>query len=271
MTKVSFGEYGAFTNKNSVRFQKNNRLVSEQDVPKEVADHLRKLLNRPTEAQSQQLKEESLRVPENLQAAERPVEPTLTADDDFDALDVSGEPLPKPVEPVSPIPEQVAHEPIEGERLPDSVDSDFLETISIHTASLKDMAEAIYNRFGIYTVYLGELPKNDEINPLTGEVFTKYHLGIAYQAAIKAQVRGLPSPEEGRRAMDEGRSAHQNFQVDPVPQTLGEARQANSFDYRTSVRGANESINGTNTHFDEREDEPIVEPSFGKKVIRPNW
>jgi hypothetical protein len=170
---------------------------------------------------------------------------------------------------------------------------------------LKDIAQALYDRFGIYTVYLRKLPQNDEVNPLTGTAFTKYHLGIAYQAAIYAENQGLldKEPEALRKQIDSGRAASQNFETDPVPHTMAENRQANSFAFRTSVRGTQHvattriehvvgedgelhavqvpvtqedgeaNLNGAGQRYDREQDELIVEPPImgGKPIIRPNW
>lgn len=326
MAKAQFGEWGAFTSKNSVRYLLNGRMVSESKVPPEVVAYLNRSLNfhpedtpapvqkfaPPSEEEKARLRAESLQVNPELQASpEKLAEDAAALDEtDFDepeptnveeadteptaeqmhqvsqALDSTGQaPLPRAVEPI---------------RTP--VEPDFLESVSIHTASLEDMVHALYERFGIYSVYLHQLPNPDEINPLTAEPFTKYHLGIAYQAAIRAQNQGiLERPaEEGRRQIDQGRAASENFAVDPVPQTMGDARRANSFDYRTSVRGnegrpATEIVhikgedglmhavqreipagqtgefNGASSRYDADEDERIVEPQMGKQVIRPNW
>lgn len=306
MAKEVFGEYSAFTTKNSVRYQKNNKLVSETELPPEVVAYLNKQLGytkpvavespalsptpipveqkfpMPTEEEKARMREESLRVPENLMRAEALVvqEEPLT-DNDFDAE-------------VLPDLEVVIEDPM----------SEFMESVSIHTASLSDMVQAMYERFGIYSVYLARFPVMDEINPLTGEIFTKYHLGIAYQAAIRAQHSGVltKAPEAGRVLMDEGRAASANFQVDPVLNTMGEARRANNFDFRTSVRGTEAiatteivhelqpdgsvravtrpienptlggTVNGAVSRYDAEEDELLVQPNFsGKPVIRPNW
>lgn len=317
MAKVVFGEYSAFTTKNNmVRFQKHNKLVSEKVIPPEVVLYLKKQLGlpsenivepkfpMPTEEEKARLRAESLKVPVELQGENTTVteEQLLTpveqlTDEDFDDVIpesiTQDEPTPDPKEMTAPPSPGATNTP---------VSPDFLESVSIHTASLFDMVHAMYERFGIYSVYLGELPQGDEINPLTGEVFTKYHLGIAYQAAIRAQSTGVltVAPELGRKIMDEGRAASANFTVDPVPQTMGEARRANSFDYRTSPQGtrtvpATEVVhvtgedgivravqraipagqtgefNGAAAQYDAEEDEPIVQPQFGKQVIRPNW
>lgn len=327
MAKVQFGEYGAFTSKNSIRFTKDKKMVSESSLPPEVVAYLKDKLEvgktrdtelveekpkakfpRPSEEELAKMREESLQVKPELQATpEKLAEDAASlTEDDFAveetmeestapsaeqmqevsrALDSQGrEPLPRAVEPVRP------------------AEPDFLETVSIHTAKLEDIVRSLYERFGIYTVYLRQLPNPDEVNPLTGEPFTKYHQGIAYQAAIGALNRGiLDRPaEEGRRIMEEGRAASANLPIDTAPQTMGEARRADSFDFRTSVRGnQNQStteivhvkdengvvhavqreipagetgeFNGAKSRYDEEEDERIVEPQIGRQVIRPDW
>jgi hypothetical protein len=319
MAKVVFGEYAAFVTQGGVRFQKDKKLIGEKSVPPEVVAYLYKRLGvepkapkfaPPTEAEKAKLRAESLetppeleRTPEEMEAArnipvEVPQEPAPVVDplteDDFDTPD----------EPLEPTP---AEAPLPSEELPNKdaqvVDSTFLESVSIHTAPLEDIAEALYNRFGLYSVYLGRLPAADEVNPLTGETFTKYHLGIAYQAAIRAQNSGIlnRSPEVARAKLDEGRAASANMQVDPVARTMGDARRENSFAFRTSVRASDTNprtevvhekgadglmhavqreipagetgiSNGANAKYDKEEEEMLVEPNFSsKKVIRPDW
>lgn len=308
MAKISFGEYSAFTTKNNmVRYQKNNRLVSEKTVPPEVVSYLNNKLAEvtkfpmPTEEEKARLREESLKVKPELQRDEEaPLEPA-----DFEP-DGSFNP-----EPTDEVIEAVASEIIGTETIINEagepveapiVDPDFLESVSIHTASIQDIAEALYTRFGVYTVYLGKLPENGDYNPLTAEAFTKYHMGIAYQAAIYAKNKGILNrpAEEGRKNIDQARAAHENFAVDPVPQTMGDARRANSFDYRTSVEGTRPQatteivhvtgedgkvhavqrdipagqtgeFNGAAARFSSDDDQLLVEPRFGKQVIRPNW
>ena len=41
MAKASFGEYGAFTSKNSIRFTKDKKMVSESSLPPEVIAYLK--------------------------------------------------------------------------------------------------------------------------------------------------------------------------------------------------------------------------------------
>lgn len=318
-------------------------MVSENAVPPEVVTYLNKQLHytppvqalpprtvpMPTAEEKAKLREESLKVPDELAAPERtpeeiaelearqnaPVEPApdvveapLTEDDFDDGWVPNPKDLPHDdptvTRPESEVPPQASMTPEAASKKSISpVSSDFLESVSIHTAPLEDLVAALANRFGVYTVYLGKLPEIDEINPLTGETFTKYHLGIAYQAAIKARATGLldKPAEAGQRAIDEGRAASQNFHVDTPPQTMGEARRMNTFDYRTSPQGTQSiaqteivhekgadgqmhavqreipagelgSSNGAQSKYDAEEDEPLVQPNFsGRPVIRPDW
>lgn len=298
--KATHGEYSAFTTKNSVRYLKDGKLVAFAAVPPEVMSLLNKQLGKapkfapPTEEEKARLRAESLQVAPELQVPQEKLQEDAAAlvEADFAVPEVPTDGAEEGLRMLAEEPE-LATKPLE---------SDFLEKVSIHSASLEDIVEALYNRFGIYTVHLKKLPVADEINPITGEQFSNYHLGIAYQAAISAQSRGILDrvPEEGRRLIDEGRAASANFKVDAAPQTMGEARRANSFEFRTSVNanrstaateivhvkgedglyhavqkeipaGQTGEFNGAASRYDAEEDERLVEPQMGKVVIRPNW
>lgn len=320
MAKIAHGQYGAFTSNKGIRFTKDKKMTSRDSIPPEVVVLLEsRLKDAPTEAtrpvltdeQKAELRAASLQVKPELQASPEKLAEDAEAltEEDFqveETMEESTEPSATQMQEVSQVLAPAPQPPVDNmhvapgaEQFPED---NFLETVSIHTAPLEDIVRALYERFGIYSVYLRQLPNPDEINPLTGEPFTKYHQGIAYQAAIGAQNRGiLDRPaEEGRRLMDEGRNASANFRVDEAPRTMADARRADSFDYRTSVRG-NEStaaseivhvkdengvvhavqrelpkgqtgeFNGAGSKYDADEDEVLVVPQMGKQVIRPNW
>lgn len=324
MTKAVFGEYAAYTTPGGARFQNRNKLVSEKSIPPEVVAYLKKQLGEepkapepkfpmPTEEQKAKMRAESLQVPPELQV-EEPAGVDIT--DQLDASDFEDEVTDEQIETIaSQIPSETLEplgspEPSPAETpLPSDpdiatagVDPDFLESVSIHTAPLQDIAEALYNRFGIYTVYLRKLPVPDEINPLTGENFTKYHQGIAYQAAIRAENQGIldRNPEQGRAMLNQIADVSANMPIDTPAQTMGEARRENSFAFRTNVAATQEvatteikhmlgadglmhaiqvpipqgqtgEANGAKGRYDAEEDEIIAEPQMGRQVIRPNW
>ena len=261
MSKETFGEYAAFTTQGGVRFQKHNKLISEKQVPPEVVDYLRRKLDKPSrpkpsEEELAKMREDSLKVPEELQMTPEEVAQSESKleREDFEIDEDT--------------PPDMPESPEEGDRgaVPDpraepaplnhdDEMSEFMEAVSIHTASLDDMAQALYERFGIYTVYLRKLPQPDEINPLTAQQFTKYHQGIAYQAAVYARSQGIleQDPESKRKIMEANREASQGFQTDPVAHTVRENREANTFQHRTSVRGAKQEATTRISHtVDER-------------------
>lgn len=311
--KEQFGEYSAYDTKAGIRFMKDGKLTSAKNVPTDVVEILTNRLTGTrsrvetssrvelSDEQKAQLRAESLKVKPELQMTpEEIADRTPIGNENFDEptedvmqqvesmLDSNGnEPLPRPDDNIRP----------------DS--ADFLEQVSIHTAQLEDIAQALYDRFGIYTVYLRALPRGDEVNPLTAQPFTKYHLGIAYQAAIYAESQGILdlNHEFQRVQLDQGRAASENFRTDPVNHTLADARRANDFNFRTSVRGTqdapttriehikgedgivravqveishdeiNKNLNGTRQRYDNDEDDIIVEPPImgTTPIIRPNW
>lgn len=309
--KANFGEWGAFDSGRGVRFQKTingkKTLVKEADVPVEVAALLKKNLGIPT---AEAKLTERFETPKVIPIKEDNT-PDMSADDFEDENE-----LPRTDEPVlvsEIVSEITAHaqkspEFHEGyaeasEAMSPSVDASFLEQISIHTASLEDIAHALYERFGIYTVYLNRYPQPDEVNPFTAEPMTNYERGVAYQAALRSEARGLTRrpPELLKKQLDDNLEAANNIRKSyaPVPQDLDEAKKLNSFDYRTSVESTHdndlpplehyvdeygvtqvrrsETVNGTSQRnadpdYKDHVDEPIVEPRMGGgQIIRPNW
>lgn len=302
MGKHTFGEYSAYETPGGLRFQKQNKLIAESKIPTEVATFLRnkfgddsgkvapkeqveKKFPRPSEEELAKMREESLKVPEELQMTPEEIAARTPKEEDSPITESDFE----------NVPQDYTDDELKSAMMDES---DFLETVSIHTAPLKDIAQALYDRFGIYTVYLDTLPQIDDISPVTGNQFTKHHLGLAYQAALYAGRHGYPQPETLKKYVDEGRQAHSDFRekgLDPVAQTVRESREANDFRHRTSVRGTKEMpttriehIRGTDgivravqieipaeerqqSYYDQEEDERIVQPGIGKQVINPNW
>lgn len=296
MGKEVFGEYAAFDSGKGIRYQKNNKLVSESAVPPEVVAYLNNKLNsqpqdaakpepptptakfpRPSEAELAKMREESLKPAPGLELtpeeeaqravnppAPLPVEQPPLEEGDFDPGEYDPEAqLAPPVEKPISEPDVVEH-PVEAARREALEEtSEYMEQVSIYTAGIKDIAQALYDRFGVYTIYLNEVPQTDEINPLTGEAFSRYHQGIAYQALVKARGSGFfnRNPELAARAVTEGRVAHENYQAaagDPRHTDHSQPTDTNaapdSFAYRTSP-AAN---NSPQTHYISHEPDPVT-------------
>ena len=61
-----------------------------------------------------------------------------------------------------------------------------LEQKSIDNASLHDLCEALYKRFGLYTCYLKREPKDTDVHPVTGALMNNFTLGQTRQQYFTA-------------------------------------------------------------------------------------
>lgn len=59
-------------------------------------------------------------------------------------------------------------------------------THSTDNLTLKDLADLMYIKFGVYTCYLQREPKNDDIHPITGNMMTNFTRGQARQQYLSA-------------------------------------------------------------------------------------
>lgn len=151
---------------------------------------------------------------------------------------------------------------------------------SIFDASLEDLARAMHERFGVYTVFTMKYPEDDEINPFSGTRMTRYERGQAYQAARRAIEQGRIQNTDFskmKEEFDQGVQASRDYmaQAERGTRVLSEAenKKLNSFDYRTSVRGGNENPSGMSVRSNpDGSGDPIPEPPLvGQPLIRPSW
>lgn len=274
MSKVKHGEYGAFQVGNGLRFQFKNKLIKESSVPESVVQALKSQLGISVAQIVKPEKEEAKEVEEVITEVEVPE--TL----------------------VQEIETQLEDSPV-SESLPDLekelYDNEIEESSSIHGASLEDLARAMYDRFGVYTIFLNQFPQNNEISPISGEPMASYDRGVAYQAAKRStsSMKDYVAIKARRESIKET--------IYGVAQVEGES--SNDFNHRTSIKGGNtqaptagqiihvkdpvtgvvhaerapleeaeEPQGSQNSARHPGEEELIVEPNLnGKPVIRPNW
>jgi len=172
----------------------------------------------------------------------------------------------------------------------------------------------MFDRFGVYTIWLGRYPVDNEISPITGEPMPSYERGVAYTAAKRAFMQGRLTTinyegllESKRIADEQGRAIRQGYDQPVVQPTVEQNEAANNFDFRTSVKGANQSepeiaplihvqdaqpgqmvvirdpnwkpssrtLNGVQSVNHPEEIEPLVQQPLnmrpGDAIIRPNW
>lgn len=145
-----------------------------------------------------------------------------------------------------------------------------IDAVSIYTVPIAMLAEALHERFGVYTVFRGEMPTESEVSPLTGQPMTAYQRGEAYQAARRAIAQGVLDMdfEQVKMDLDGSQKASEELRetFDRPTQILSveDHRRLNTFDSRTSMAAMK-----TRTYDDI--DEPVAEPNMMGEIIRPNW
>lgn len=65
-----------------------------------------------------------------------------------------------------------------------------LQEESVYNVNLKVLCEVLYERFGVYTVYTNERPKQSDISPITGVIMNMITLGQANQGYKAARHSG---------------------------------------------------------------------------------
>lgn len=148
---------------------------------------------------------------------------------------------------------------------------------NLSNATIFDLANELYDCFGVYTVFVNKPPQDNDVHPFSGETMTRYEVGLAYQKHTQVTVQGklnkdfglqyagvLRSREAAPRHIEE---MERNAQVTPR-----QAEQNNSFDFRTSVKGQNQTSTRTvsRTH-DPISEEATAEPNLHGQTIRPDW
>ena len=302
MAQAKYGDYGVFTTAHgSLRFQFQNRLIKESLVPQAVVERLKTELGIPVAQIEEPSHFDKATAPsEQAKVIDTPIEENMTPLDpnDFDVDEAAQlaqtvpAPMPTQVEVSQVDVEQVIQNPYPDNQSP-TVELQQIQEIqeiqqtvddvakiinndpsSIHTATIEDMAKAMFERFGVYTIWLGRYPEDNEISPITGEPMPSYERGVAYTAAKRAFMQGrltninYEGLLEAKRVADEqGRAIRQGYDQ-PIPQpTVEQNEAANNFDFRTSVKGANQS---------EPEIAPLIhvqDVTTGQMVVirDPNW
>lgn len=88
-----------------------------------------------------------------------------------------------------------------------SAELEAAEARSVDSVNLRELAKALYNRFGVYTVYLNTTPTREDISPITGAVMNSLSLGQASQGFRSAQRMGTSwNPEVIRAQINSSRN-----------------------------------------------------------------
>jgi hypothetical protein len=147
----------------------------------------------------------------------------------------------------------------------------------IKSATIFELAQEMYQRFGVYTVFINQPPKDEDIHPFSGDIMTRYEVGLAYQKHNQVIAQGKLTRDYG--AQYAGIEASRQASVTHAA-TIEENRQMtddqqierNTFDARTNLGAQVQSSMQTKARAnDQISDEATPEPNLFGVTIRPDW
>lgn len=299
MAKLQYGNYSAWLTGDILRVACDNKLVRMETVPPDALRYFREAFDMDKRDAARE-KAKALKTaqeaskpakgkvgrPKKQNAAEslsegneRKVAPGVdTHNDKIESapsvqsapaqLAPSEEPevLPAP----APLPDEEVPAPTAPPQDANIYSQEDIDAVSIYTVPIAMLAEALHERFGVYTVFRGEMPTESEVSPLTGQPMTAYQRGEAYQAARRAIAQGVLDMdfEQVKMDLDGSQKASEELRetFDRPTQILSveDHRRLNTFDSRTSMAAMK-----TRTY--DNIDEPVAEPNMMGEIIRPNW
>lgn len=299
MAKLQYGNYSAWLTGDILRVACDNKLVRMETVPPDALRYFREAFDMDkrdaarekakaikTAQEASKPSKGKVGRPKKQNAAEslsegneRKIESGVDTHQDKlaqsePAQSVQSVPAPSEEPEVLPAPAPLPDEEIPVPTAPPQdaniYSQEDIDAVSIYTVPIAMLAEALHERFGVYTVFRGEMPTESEVSPLTGQPMTAYQRGEAYQAARRAIAQGVLDMdfEQVKMDLDGSQKASEELRetFDRPTQILSveDHRRLNTFDSRTSMAAMK-----TRTY--DNIDEPVAEPNMMGEIIRPNW
>lgn len=280
MAKLQYGNYSAWLTGDILRVACDNKLVRMETVPPDALRYFREAFD----MDKRDAAREKAKALKTAQEASKPSKGKVgrpkkqsaaesLSEGNTDKL-AQSETAPSEEPEVLPAPAPLPDEEIPTPTAPphdaNIYSQEDIDAVSIYTVPIAMLAEALHERFGVYTVFRGEMPTESEVSPLTGQPMTAYQRGEAYQAARRAIAQGVLDMdfEQVKMDLDGSQKASEELRetFDRPTQILSveDHRRLNTFDSRTSMAAMK-----TRTYDDI--DEPVAEPNMMGEIIRPNW
>lgn len=275
MAKLQYGNYSAWLTGDILRVACDNKLVRMETVPPDALRYFREAFD----MDKRDAAREKAKALKTAQETSKPSKGKVGRPKKQNAaqslsegnernIAPSEEPevLPAP----APLPDEEVPAPTAPPQDANIYSQEDIDAVSIYTVPIAMLAEALHKRFGVYTVFRGEMPTESEVSPLTGQPMTAYQRGEAYQAARRAIAQGVLDMdfEQVKMDLDGSQKASEELRetFDKPTQILSveDHRRLNTFDSRTSMAAMK-----TRTYDDI--DEPVAEPNMMGEIIRPNW
>lgn len=279
MAKLQYGNYSAWLTGDILRVACDNKLVRMETVPPDALRYFREAFDMDkrdaarekakafkTAQEASKPSKGKVGRPKKQNAAESLSVPSEDKIESAPAPSEEPEVLPAP----APLPDEEIPAPTAPPQDANIYSQEDIDAVSIYTVPIAMLAEALHERFGVYTVFRGEMPTESEVSPLTGQPMTAYQRGEAYQAARRAIAQGVLDMdfEQVKMDLDGSQKASEELRetFDRPTQILSveDNRRLNTFDSRTSMAAMK-----TRTY--DNIDEPVAEPNMMGEIIRPNW
>lgn len=299
MAKLQYGNYSAWLTGDILRVACDNKLVRMETVPPDALRYFReafdmdkrdaarekaKALKKAQEASKpskgkvgrpkKQNAAESLSGGNASELAPAPSVQSEPAPAQSAGSNVAPSEEPEVLPAPAPLPDEEAPAPTAPPQDANIYSQEDIDAVSIYSAPLKMLAEAMYSRFGVYTVFRGEMPEDEAISPLTARPMTAYQRGEAYQACRRAIGQRDIEQDFEQMKVDRDSSVRtsqelrETFDKPTQILSLADHRRMDTFDSRTSLAAMKQST--MESTYREDSDEPVAQPTFGE-VIRPNW
>jgi len=189
----------------AIVYQYNGKAIKNAEVPQEVKERLigTMLMGVKPEAPAEQPAPTQIPVQTPDDVDEAPAEPSQDDVNAAAAILAATAPVAEPETPVVPS-QPVPPSPFNPNEQPDDlgfseddkpeidmgIELEEALARSIDRVNLRVLAKVMYERFGVYTVYLNRPPQQSDIHPITGAVMSNFVRGQAYQQFKDAQRTG---------------------------------------------------------------------------------
>ena len=223
--RVHKAEYAATCLAHSVVYRLNGKAIKNAEVPQEVKEQLNATMlvgaGTPTELGivSEPVDPEALQAAANLEIqarvdAAKPA-PVVVPNENWQ---------PSPLEDNS-IEDEFGFSEADAPQVDYEAMLQEAEARSVDAVNLRVLVKALYERFGVYTVYLNKTPSREDINPLTGASMNSLTLGQANQGFRVAQRTGTSWNPEAIKAQLEAARQSRTSDAAPLPQSSMAASQ----------------------------------------------
>lgn len=178
-------EYAATCLAHAVVYRKNGKAIKTAEVDDAIKEQLNAIMSVGVTPDTSNLPDVMQTEQELANAASQP----LPTDIQFESTPVGANPIAEAAKTLEEAGDEFGFDGVAPE-VDLSAELEAAEARSVDNVNLREIAVALYQRFGVYTVYINKTPAREDINPLTGAMMNTLTLGQANQGFRIAQRTG---------------------------------------------------------------------------------